>query len=66
MQPGLHKPRVLYLTVPLLKNVSTLSADDVIAWVNQIQADHLHLACAQYISNLEHLAILNCDGYTLW
>jgi hypothetical protein len=42
------------------------SADDLISWVDQIQADHLHLASAQYSSNLEHLAYLNCDGYTLW
>jgi hypothetical protein len=51
--------------VPLLKNVSTLSADDVISWVDQIQARRLHLARAQYSSNLERLDILNLDGYTL-
>jgi hypothetical protein len=55
MQPDLHKPQALYLTVSVLKNIShLLSDDDLIAWVNQIQADHLHLA------------MLNYDGYTLW
>jgi hypothetical protein len=63
MQPDLRKPQFLYLTVPVLKNVSTLPADDLIAWISQILAHHLHLACAQYNSNLEYLAILNYDGY---